>query len=38
MFKPVSNRPDFAKNEEAVLAQWAEEGTFAKSLEQLPKV
>ena len=34
MFKPVSNRPDFAKNEEAVLAQWAEEGTFAKSLEQ----
>ena len=34
MFKPVSNRPDFAKNEEAVLKQWAEEGTFAKSLEQ----
>ncbi len=34
MFKPVSNRPDFAKNEEAVLKLWESEGTFAKSLEQ----
>lgn len=34
MFKPVSNRPDFSKNEESVLALWAEEGTFAKSLAQ----
>ena len=34
MFTPVSNRPDFAKNEEAVLKLWESEGTFAKSLEQ----
>ncbi|MGN0886780.1 MAG: isoleucine--tRNA ligase [Candidatus Spyradenecus sp.] len=34
MFKSVSNRPDFAKNEEAVLKLWESEGTFAKSLEQ----
>lgn len=34
MFNPVSNRPDFAKNEEAVLAQWAAEGIFEKSLKQ----
>ena len=32
MFRPVSNHPDFAKNEEATLAQWAAEDTFAKSL------
>ncbi len=34
MFKPVSNRPDFAKNEAAVLDQWAADNTFAKSLQQ----
>ncbi len=34
MFTPVSNRPDFAKNELAVLARWAEGKTFAKSLDQ----
>ena len=34
MFKPVSNHPDFAKNEASVLALWAEEKTFAKSLER----
>lgn len=34
MFTSVSNRPDFAKNEEATLALWAEEGTFAQSLKQ----
>ncbi len=34
MFTPVSNRPDFAKNERTVLDQWASAGTFAKSLEQ----
>ena len=34
MFKPVSNRPDFAKNEEAVLEKWAKEGTFAESMKQ----
>ena len=34
MFTPVSNRPDFPKNEEAILKLWAEEGTFAESLKQ----
>lgn len=34
MFKPVSNRPDFAKNEEAVLEKWAREETFKESLKQ----
>ncbi len=34
MFTPVSNRPDFAKNERAVLEQWQKDETFAKSLEQ----
>ncbi len=34
MFKPVSNHPDFAKNEEAVLTLWEQEQTFAKTLEK----
>lgn len=34
MFNPVSNRPDFAKNEEAVLEKWARENTFAESLKK----
>ena len=34
MFTPVSNRPDFAKNEESVLALWEREKTFRKSLER----
>lgn len=34
MFIPVSNRPDFAKNEAEVLTWWAEEKTFEKSLKQ----
>ncbi len=34
MFKPVSNKPDFPANEEAILAQWQEEQTFKQSLEQ----
>ena len=34
MFKPVSNRPDFAKNEEDTLKLWKDENTFAKSLAQ----
>lgn len=34
MFKPVSNRPDFPKNEESVLTFWSEHNTFEKSLKQ----
>ena len=34
MFKPVSNKVDFPKMEEGVLRFWAENGTFAKSLER----
>lgn len=33
MFKPVSNKTDFAKMEEDVLAFWREHGTFQKSIE-----
>ena len=34
MFDPVSNKPDFPGMEEAVLAIWEKERTFARSLEQ----
>ncbi|MDO4528094.1 MAG: isoleucine--tRNA ligase, partial [bacterium] len=34
MFTPVSNRPDFAKNEAEVLQWWATEKTFEQSLKQ----
>lgn len=34
MFNPVSNRPDFAANEEKILSFWDEHKTFEKSLEQ----
>ncbi len=34
MFKPVSNRPDFAKNEAEIVKLWASEKTFEKSLKQ----
>lgn len=34
MFKPVSNKIDFPRNEEDILAFWAAEGIFQKSLDQ----
>ncbi len=34
MFNPVSNRPNFAANEEKILDVWAQNDTFKKSLEQ----
>lgn len=36
MLDPVSNKPDFPKMEEEVLARWEANGTFAKSIESRP--
>ena len=38
MFRPVSNKVDFAKMEEGVLSFWRENDVFKKSVENRPKL